>query len=80
MVVARIPFTKRALATTSNPTKCDKALRDERSVLERGGQDTILMCKDHGRGEVCRLLACLFADDSVVIRYQFEIDEIDENE
>lgn len=65
MQCTRIPLAEGVLAPVWNATQRDKALGDERPVLQRCGENAVFMGEDDGRCELSRFLGCLFADDSV---------------
>jgi hypothetical protein len=64
ILTAWVPFAECALAAVADAAHCHKTLRDKGSVLEGGGEDTVLMREHYRRGEIGRLLCRLLADNA----------------
>lgn len=59
------PFTESALAPVRKTTQRNKALWNEWSVLEGGGEDAILMRENNRGGEIGRFLRGMITHDAI---------------
>lgn len=61
----RVPLAEGTLAPLRDSTERDEALGNERPVLERCGENAVLVGEDYSRCKLGGFLGCLFADNSV---------------
>jgi hypothetical protein len=77
-IIDILPRPKQHVGIFGNTAENDTAGWDERTVLERGGKDTVFLRKENGCNELCGFGLCVIANDPVMTELACQIQCRDE--